>query len=79
MTGRARPNERLATWCELAIAHVCTGRAEHRHHRLRRGQGGGDEWENTIDACSACHSWIHNHIAIANENGWIVRSGLPVE
>lgn len=76
MTGRARPNDPLASWCELALPGVCLGRASHRHHRLRRGQGGSDEFENTLDLCSACHDYAHGHIAEANERGWILRSGL---
>src|SRR3546814_5152843 len=41
--GRARPGEPLATWCEVGRAECCTGRAEHRHHRRLRSQGGSDD------------------------------------
>lgn len=72
--GRARPDERLATWCE-AQTPACTGRAEHRHHRCMRSQSGGDERENTLDACHACHSYIHAHPAESYERGWLIKGG----
>jgi len=37
--GRARPDEPLADWCQVAVAGVCTGRAQTRHHKLRRVVG----------------------------------------
>lgn len=65
--GRARPDDELATWCEAGITGVCTGRAEHRHHKLRRSQGGTDDADNTADLCAACHSWAHGHPAASYE------------
>lgn len=72
-SGRARPNEPLATWCEAGIAAVCTGRAVHRHHVRRRAQGGGDEAANTRDVCSACHGHIHANPGWAYEAGLLAR------
>lgn len=72
--GMARPNEPLATYCEVGRADCCTGRAEHRHHRLLRSQGGGDERENTLDVCGACHRLIHDRPSLAYAHGWLVRS-----
>jgi hypothetical protein len=71
--GRARPNEPLATWCEARIEDVCDGRAVHRHHVLRRSQGGGDEAANTRDLCNGCHEHIHRNPTWSYETGWLRR------
>ncbi len=71
---RARPGEPLADWCEALIYGVCAGRAAHRHHRLRRSQGGGDEPANTLDVCGRCHDWIHAHPQAAYARGWLRHS-----
>jgi hypothetical protein len=73
--GRARPNEPLAMWCELGLVDSCTGRAEVRHHILRRSQGGSDEASNTLDLCDADHRWIHDHPAVSYERGWLRHPG----
>lgn len=78
MAGRARPNDPLAAWCEIQTV-VCEGRATERHHRLRRSQGGGDEWENTLDLCRSCHLWVHQHPQWAYEHGHLIRSGQRPE
>lgn len=72
---RARANDPLATWCEAKVPGVCLGRASHRHHKLRRSQGGGDEASNTADLCSACHGYVHVNTGWAYEAGWLVRAG----
>jgi hypothetical protein len=69
---RARPDEPLAVWCEIAIVDVCAGRASQRHHRRRRSQGGSDDRANTLDCCDACHDWAHAHPTIAYLSGWLV-------
>lgn len=69
---RARPEERLETWCE-AKTEACTGRAEHRHHLQGRVGEGVDEREATLDVCAACHRWIHDHPKISYERGWLLR------
>jgi hypothetical protein len=71
-SGRARPDEPLATWCEAQIPDVCSGRAEHRHHRLLRKHGGTDDRSNTTDLCHRCHGHVH-----AN-TGWAYSVGLLV-
>ena len=72
--GRARPDEPLATWCEARIEGVCTGRAEVRHHIVRRGPGSSDEAWNTLDICEhGCHRHIHAHIEWALERGYLRR------
>lgn len=73
VTGRARPDEPLATWCEAAIDDVCTGRAVHRHHVRRRSQGGTNDATNTRDLCMPCHEWIHAHPAKAYDLGLLAR------
>lgn len=72
-SGRARPGEPLATWCAAQIEGVCEGRATHRHHRLMRSQGGGDEAENTSDLCAPCHRFVHANPAFGYESGYLLR------
>lgn len=71
--GRARADVALADWCEARIEKVCTGRAECRHHKLRRSQGGTDDAGNTVDICDACHVFIHHNIAWSFARGWLLR------
>lgn len=75
--GRARPDEPLADWCELAIPGVCLGRATNRHHRKLRIQGGTDDRDNTLDLCGSgtigCHGYVHHHPAESYERGWLIR------
>jgi len=72
---RARPNDPLAQWCEVAIPGVCTGEAQHRHHIVRRGQGGGDERANTLDICHRCHGHIHGNVAWSKARGYLRSPG----
>ncbi len=74
--GRARPEEPLAWICAAAdvLPQVCTGRPVHRHHVLRRGQGGTDDASNTRDLCEPCHAWIHAHPTEAVALGYLRRS-----
>lgn len=74
--GMARPDEPLATYCECARAEVCSGRAEHRHHRLMRSQGGSDEASNTIDVCGPCHTWIHANPSKSYAWGFLLHRGV---
>lgn len=69
---RARPDEPLATWCQVG-AEGCAGRAVHRHHILRRSRGGDDSPENTSDVCAMCHDRIHANPAWAYERGLLRR------
>lgn len=81
--GRARPDEPLADWCQVAVAGVCQGRATNRHHKLRRGQLGRDDAENTLDVCgtgtSGCHGHIHANPAWAYRMGYLIRSSSNTE
>lgn len=61
--------------CEVMVPGVCTGEAHHVHHRLRRSQGGTDDFANLLAVCPACHSWVHDHPADSYANGWLIRSG----
>lgn len=70
--GMARPDEPLAVWCEVHRYDVCTGSAEHRHHRLMRSQGGTDEKANTLDVCGACHAWIHANPSVAYAHHYLL-------
>lgn len=71
--GRARPDEPLLTWCELALP-ACTGRAEVRHHRFSRGKGGSDESANTMDICDSDHRHVHAHPEESFAHGWLLRA-----
>ena len=71
---RARPDEPLASWCEVRIPGLCVGRATDRHHRLPRSAGGSDEASNTADSCNPCHiQGIHGNPEWAYANGWLIR------
>jgi hypothetical protein len=50
-----------------------TGPVEHRHHRLRRSQGGTNELGNLMALCNDCHEFIHRNPALAYEWGWLIR------
>lgn len=66
--------ERAAGVCEAMVPGVCTGRAEHWHHRRMRSQGGAHEVVNGLGVCAGCHGFFHAHPAHAYEAGWLVRS-----
>jgi hypothetical protein len=73
MSGRARPDEPLADWCEARLED-CYGRAAHRHHRKLRKQGGTDDAVNTRDICGSCHKYIHLNPRWSYATGWLVAS-----
>lgn len=64
----------MTGWCEVRIDDACSGRAEHRHHRKMRSQGGSDDPSNLLAVCWACHRWIHDHPSVSYGRGWLVRS-----
>lgn len=70
--GRARPHERLSTWCEVG-ADGCEGRAVHRHHKRGRVGPDADDRDHTLDVCAACHRHIHAHPTLSYERGWLER------
>lgn len=77
-SGRARPGEPLAEWCELAIPGVCLGRATNRHHKLLRKHGGTDDRSNTLDLCgfgntTGCHGAVHQNPEESYRRGWLIR------
>jgi hypothetical protein len=59
--------------CE-ARWEVCTGVAQHAHHRLRRSQGGQHTPENLLAVCARCHTAIHDNPARAFDLGHLLRS-----
>ena len=73
MSGRARPNEPLADWCEARLLY-CEGRATCRHHRKLRSAGGTDDAWNTVDLCGNCHRQIHSEPRWSYKTGWLVAS-----
>lgn len=60
--------------CEVTVEHACSGRATHLHHICRRWHGKG-EAENGLNCCERGHAWVHGHVALAQEFGWLRRSG----
>lgn len=68
--------------CEIGIPGVCTGFAEHRHHRKRRGQGGSNRLVNLLHSCGACHRFVHRNPKWALERRYLLNSwddeALPV-
>lgn len=81
-TRRARPrpglmqakrfvHSRSRGFCEADVEGVCTGRAEHVHHVVKRSQGGSDDPANLLDLCCACHTWAHANEVEARRRGLI--------
>jgi hypothetical protein len=62
--------------CELIEDGLrCPGRFQHRHHRLPRSQGGGNDLCNLLALCWRHHSYVHQNPALSYERGWLVRRG----
>lgn len=59
--------------CE-AGTEACTLVAAHVHHRKLRSRGGGNEFDNLLDVCHPCHTWIHANVAAATDAGWMLHS-----
>lgn len=60
-------------WCEQCADLAGAGLLGHRHHRLRRGQGGTNELHNLYALCSKCHVRVHAEPALSYEKGWLIR------
>ena len=62
--------------CEAAVPGVCTGTAEHRHHRRRASQGGTEDRSNLVLICHRCHEHVHANPGWAFEVGLLSRTQL---
>lgn len=60
--------------CEIR-SEVCTGRVEHVHHVLRKAKGGAYDLDLVRGACVLCHDFLHGHVELSYERGWLIRSG----
>jgi hypothetical protein len=71
---RELANDLLDEPCRIR-GPVCTGWAEHFHELVGRAQGGSltDE-RNLVPSCDSCNGWIEDNPAVAERNGWKVRS-----
>lgn len=65
--------------CEAMIRGVCTGGAEHLHHRMMRSQGGRHTVENLVGVCSTCHRYLHANPAFGYKSRLLIHSWQPVE
>ena len=63
--------ERAYGACEYLIRGVCSGRAEHIHHRKISGRE--HTASNCVHICSNCHRYVHANPAEAYRNGWLVK------
>lgn len=83
MSGRARPQDPLETWCEARIPGHCEGRAVLRHHLAGRLKSptlpDPDAASNTRDLCNQCHLWAHANPQKAYERDLLRKrlSGVP--
>ena len=60
--------------CEIRVWDICTTRATHIHHQLRRSQGGSNDLDNLLACCSECHRYAHDHPTESYAKGWLIRS-----
>ncbi|WP_291478461.1 HNH endonuclease signature motif containing protein [Corynebacterium sp.] len=70
--------ERADGACEAMIRGVCTGGAQHLHHRLMRSQGGPHTVANLAAVCSTCHRYVHDNPKFGYESGLLIHSWHPV-
>jgi hypothetical protein len=59
--------------CEVG-SEVCTGEAQHFHHRKMRSAGGSHSERNGLDSCWACHDFLHANPDLSYEHGWLLHS-----
>jgi 5-methylcytosine-specific restriction endonuclease McrA len=56
------------------ICEICgAAGASHRHHKLRRGQGGKNTMANILMLCDGCHFAVHEFPSVSYANGWLLR------
>ena len=56
------------------ICEICGhAPAVHRHHRLRRSQGGRNILEHLLHLCDFCHRMVHANPVLAYDRGWMLR------
>jgi len=60
--------QRSGGQCEIGLPG-CQEGARHLHHRKLRSRGGTNDAHNLLDACAACHDWVHDNPAKATELG----------
>jgi hypothetical protein len=88
---RAKSERRLAYEAELdamtpllearsrGVCEICGfGVAIHRHHRLRRSQGGTNDLGNLLHLCRLCHDTVHAYPAASYDRGWLLRRPLDL-
>lgn len=71
--------ERCKGRCE-ARSKVCTGKAEHRHHALRRPHTGGThDPELMLYVCNRCHEFLHDgkNSDEAKAKRWLIPNSTP--
>lgn len=77
--GRAACVERSGGFCEgpeIAGVHPAGKHsAQHVHHVVGRGRGGGHEPENLIHLCAAIHEHAHRHPAWGESVGLLASRG----
>jgi HNH endonuclease len=66
-------------WCEDCASLALSGRLGHRHHRLRRGQGGTNDLSNLLALCRPCHDTVHRYPALSYQRGWLLRVDSSTE
>lgn len=71
---KAKVRRRSGNRCE-SKSSVCTGRADHFHHRKSRRFGDHRD-VNCLHACTSCHDYMHRFPVLARLMGWIVHSTL---
>ncbi len=58
------------------LCEVCRkAPVQHRHHKLRRSQGGTNALSNLLATCHSCHERIHRYPTLAYEAGLLIRQG----
>ena len=65
--------------CEVRVPEACGKgfRMYHRHHKLMRSQGGGNQLDNLVWVCDGCHTFIHRNVEWAVENDWLRKASAP--